>query len=163
MGLASIFTSPIIDLISKVIDRAIPDPTEKAKLQLELAKLDQELMKGQIEVNKQEAAHSSVFVAGWRPAIGWIGAIGLGYSFIIEPMASWAARVVFKYAGTFPALSTGDLMWLVAGMLGFGTVRAVEKIKGVAREESPLEPSGSPIQPVPSPKPKKKGLDLWPF
>jgi len=162
MGLASIFTSPIIDLISKVIDRAIPDPTEKAKLQLELAKLDQELMKGQIDVNKQEAAHASVFVAGWRPAIGWIGAVGLGYSFIIEPMSSWAARVIFNYAGTFPALSTGDLMWLVAGMLGFGTVRAFEKVKGVAREESPI---GTPEKsnPPTNPPKKKKGLDIWPW
>lgn len=158
MNITSIFTNPVVDLLGKILDRVIPDPAERARMQLELAKLDQELMKGQIATNQVEAAHRSVFVAGWRPAIGWIGAIGLGYSFIIEPMASWAARVIFSYAGTFPALSTGDLMWLVAGMLGFGTVRAFEKVKGVAREESPLQP------PAPAPPPKKKkGIDLWPF
>lgn len=161
MAITGILTS-ILPILNTVIDRVIPNPAEKAKLQLELAKLEQELMVGQIDVNKIEAGHKSVFVAGWRPAIGWIGAVGLGYSFIIEPMASWTARVVFDYGGTFPALSTGDLMWLVAGMLGFGTVRAVEKIKGVAREESPLAPESSVAPAPPSPK-KKKGLDLWPF
>lgn len=161
MAITGILTS-ILPILNTVIDRVIPNPAEKARLQLELAKLEQELMVGQIEVNKVEASHKSVFVAGWRPAIGWIGAIGLGYSFVVEPMASWTARVVFDYTGTFPALSTGDLMWLVAGMLGFGTVRAVEKIKGVAREESPLAPESS-VAPAPLPPKKKKGLDLWPF
>lgn len=160
MAIGAILT-PLLPIISNIIDRVIPNPAEKAKLQLELAKLEQELMVGQIEVNKVEAGHKSVFVAGWRPAIGWIGAVGLSYSFIIEPMASWTARVIFDYEGTFPALSTGDLMWLVAGMLGFGTVRAFEKVKGVAREESPLSPT-PPSMPAPPPK-KKKGIDLWPF
>lgn len=157
MAVGAILT-PLLPIISNIIDRVVPNPTEKAKLQLELAKLEQELMVGQIEVNKVEAGHRSIFVAGWRPAVGWIGAIGVGYSFVVEPMASWAAKVIFGYQGAFPALSTGDLMWLVAGMLGFGTVRAVEKINGVAREQSPLQPQ----QPTPAPKPKK-GLDLWPF
>lgn len=157
MAVGAILT-PLLPIISNIIDRVVPNPTEKAKLQLELAKLEQELMVGQIEVNKVEAGHRSIFVAGWRPAVGWIGAIGVGYSFVVEPMASWAAKVIFGYQGAFPALSTGDLMWLVAGMLGFGTVRAVEKINGVAREQSPLQPA----QPTPAPKPKK-GLDLWPF
>lgn len=161
MAIGAILT-PLLPIISNIIDRVVPNPAEKAKLQLELAKLEQELMLGQIDVNKVEAGHKSVFVAGWRPAIGWIGAVGLGYSFIVEPMASWIARVGFEYTGTFPALSTGDLMWLVAGMLGFGTVRAVEKIKGVAREESPLAPESS-VAPAPPPPKKKKGLDLWPF
>lgn len=159
MGLASILTSPVTDLLGKIIDRAIPDPVEKAKLSLELSRLEQELMKGQIAVNQTEATHKSVFVAGWRPACGWIGAIGLGYSFIVEPFSSWTARVIFGYAGDFPALSTGDLMWLVGGMLGFGTVRALEKVKGVSREESPLQ--GSVTAPAPK---KKKVLGIpWPF
>jgi hypothetical protein len=90
-------------------------------------------MMGQIEVNKVEAANESVWVSGWRPAVGWIGATGLGYSFVLEPLMSWTARVAFKYSGQFPALDTPSLMVLVTGMLGFGAFRTYEKQQGVAQ------------------------------
>ena len=89
------------------------------------SRLHDELM-GQIDVNKQEAAHPSIFVAGWRPAIGWVGAIGLGYSFVIAPFIS-----IFT---TVPELDTGSLMTLVLSMLGIGAQRTYEKVKGVATE-----------------------------
>jgi hypothetical protein len=158
-GLASIILGPVME----VIDKVIPDADKKIELKLELAKLadaennrSHEQMLAQIGVNKTEASHQSMFVAGWRPAIGWIGAVGLGYSFILEPIMSWTARVVFKYAGDFPALDTSSLMVLVTGMLGFGGLRTYEKYKGVAREESPSEPVAVE-QPV---KKKKKILGV---
>ena len=149
--------------IDGILDKFIPDANQKVEAKLKLAQLEQELMKGQIETNKAEASHPSIFVAGWRPACGWIGAFGLAYSFVVEPIASWTATVIFKYAGNFPALSTGDLMWLVGGMLGFGGWRTIEKVKGVAREENPIKVNPNSPTPVEPPKKKKKGLDLWPF
>lgn len=168
---------PIIDAITTVIDRVIPDPRQKAQLNFEIAKLaDQENQRehdeqmGQIGVNTEEAKSSSLFVAGWRPAIGWVGAFGLAYSFILEPFISWIAKVAFSYRGDFPAIDTSSLMVLVTGMLGFGGLRTYEKYKGVSQEGPiPIIPStpdtsiikGTPA--APAQPPKKKGLDLWPF
>lgn len=153
----------IFDVIGKVIDRVIPDPAKAMELHLELAKLaDQENerahseMLGQMETNKVEASSTSMFVAGWRPFIGWTGGIGIAYSFVVEPIASWTARVVFAYTGTFPVLDTGQLMALVMGMLGFGFTRAIEKINGVP-DSTPLgKPAPEPLIPTTIAMPKKK-------
>jgi hypothetical protein len=158
----------LIPIFDEVLKRVIPDPVERGKLQLQLAQLaDQEAarahdeMMGQIATNTAEAQRGNMFVAGWRPFVGWTGGIGLAYSFVIEPMADWIAKVGFHYAGTFPVLDTGQLMALVTGMLGFGTMRAVEKIKGV--EDS--RPIGTTVTPTPIALPaKKKVLGItWPF
>jgi hypothetical protein len=83
----------LIPIIGGIIDKAIPDPSKKMELQLELAKLadaedqrEHEQMLGQIDVNKTEATHRSIFVAGWRPAVGWGGASALLYNTLIAPM-----------------------------------------------------------------------------
>src|SRR6185369_5281932 len=134
-------------------------------LTVELAKLadaasarEHDEMMGQIGTNTEEAKNGNMFVSGWRPAVGWICAVGLGYSYVVEPFSSWVATVVFGYAGTFPMLDSSQLYGLVTGMLGFGGLRAYEKVKGV--------PDSAPLgQPVPSPSPvptvsttKAKGL-----
>lgn len=148
--------------IVDIAGRFIPDPKDKLNFQLEVMRLAEREqhrahteMMGQISVNREEAKSSSMFVAGWRPYIGWTGGVGLSYSFVVEPIMSWVARVAFKYTGDFPALDTSSLMVLVTGMLGFGGLRALEKIKGVPDSE----PLGTP-----APKPKKKVLGIvWPF
>lgn len=162
----------IIGIVGKVVDKVIPDPAMKAKLQLDLATLaDQENvrahaeMMGQIGTNTEEAKNANMFVAGWRPAVGWIGAVGIGYSFVLEPFANWIAKVVFAYGGTFPVLDTGQLMALVTGMLGFGTMRAVEKIQGV-QDSKPLgsqSPATSIVTPIAIPAKKKVLGVAWPF
>lgn len=158
----------LLPILDKVLDRAIPDPAERRQMQLELAKLadaenerEHKEMLGQIGINTEEAKSGSLFVAGWRPFIGWTGGVGLAYSFVLEPFSSWIAKVVFGYGGDFPALDTSQLMTLVMGMLGFGGLRAYEKMKGVAREELT---ANEPIAQVPAPQPKKKVLGVqWPF
>jgi hypothetical protein len=154
----------IVDALVKVVDQVIPDADKKMELKLELAKLENQLMTGQMDINKEEAKHASIFVAGWRPAIGWIGAVGLGYSFIIEPIMSWCARVIFKYAGDFPALDTSSLMVLVTGMLGFGGLRTYEKYKGVS-SEAPISPEASEEMVIVPEKKKKKilGVEVPPW
>lgn len=155
----------LIPIFDKILGRVIPDPTERAKLQLELAQLaDKEAerihqeMVSQMEVNKAEAGHRSIFVAGWRPACGWVGATGLGYSFILEPLMSWVAKVIFHYGGTFPVLDTASLMVLTTGMLGFGGIRAFEKYNGVAENNI-----GTPKEEKPKGIIKKIGRGEWPF
>lgn len=142
---------PIIgDLINSIIGKAggivsevIVDKDKRNEINANLERLrlesldkaqerETQLMLGQIEINKVEAGHESVWVSGWRPAVGWISAAGVGYSFVMEPIMSWGARVLFKYAGTFPSLNYSELMILVTGMLGFGALRTYEKNAGVA-------------------------------
>lgn len=158
-GIADIILGPVMG----VIDKFIPDANERQKAKLELAKLadaeasrEHDEMMAQIGVNRQEAAHSSMFVAGWRPFIGWTGGIGLAYSFVVEPVMSWVARVGFTYKGDFPVIDTSSLMVLVTGMLGFGGLRTYEKFKGVAHESSlPPVQAAEEVAPVPTKKKKK--------
>jgi len=124
---------PIIgDIINAVKDLAgevIVDKDKKNEILFKLKELEdkadgrlhEELM-GQIEVNKVEAAHSSIFVAGWRPFIGWVGGVSLAYTFTIAPILSF----LFSRAD-MPVVNTGELMTLVMAMLGVGAMRSYDK------------------------------------
>ena len=112
---------------------------ELRRLGLEGAKIEADLVRGQLEVNRAEAASSSLFVAGWRPAIGWIGAAALGYQFLLYPLLVWAwsllqARGVVPSNLAPPPMLDTDALWVVlSGMLGIAGLRSVEKVKGVSR------------------------------
>lgn len=131
----------LIPALGTLIDKIFPDANAaaEAKLKLfemqqkgELATLDAELKMalGQIDVNKAEATNSSVFVSGWRPAVGWVCVIGLIYTFIAFPLLVWGSSV-YKIPSP-PPLDLGTLITLLGGMLGLGGLRTVEKINGVA-------------------------------
>lgn len=126
----------IVEIGARLLDKIIPDKDAREKAQAELlrAAQDQDFQKAiaQIEVNKMEAQHTSLFVAGWRPAIGWICVIGLGYNFLLYPMMTWLVAVLGAEF-TPPPLLSENLMELVMGMLGLGALRSFEKWKGVAR------------------------------
>lgn len=127
----------IIGAVKDVVSEVVVDKDKRAELNVRIQELadkaderfHEELM-GQIEVNKIEAAHSSIFVAGWRPAVGWISAIGLGWQFVLAPFTESLARFM-GWAGQMPAVDTGSLMMLILGMLGIGAQRSFDKMKGV--------------------------------
>lgn len=133
----------LIPIIGGLLEKIIPDPKAsaeaKAKLlelqqQGELAYLDAEvkLATGQIEINKAEAASTSLLVSGWRPFIGWVCGVALGYQFLIRPLLTWGAAI-FGYQDVIaPSLDMGDLITLLLGMLGLGGLRTAEKMKNVA-------------------------------
>lgn len=126
----------IVEIGARLLDKIIPDKDARERAQTELLKAaqDQDFQKAiaQIEVNKIEAQHQSLFVAGWRPAIGWICVTGLGYNFLLYPLLTWF--VVFSGADFAPpALLSENLMELVLGMLGLGALRTFEKYKGVTK------------------------------
>jgi hypothetical protein len=159
----------LIGPVSAILDKFIPDADKKMQAKLELAKLadaaasrEHDEMMGQIATNTEEAKHGTMFVAGWRPFIGWTGGVGLAYSFVVEPIMSWVAKVGFGYVGTFPAVDTSSLMVLVTGMLGFGGLRTYEKFKGVSHEGSlpPTEQAPNSVAPVAAQKKKKKILGV---
>jgi hypothetical protein len=126
--------SPVTDIISEVV----VDKDKRDEIKLEIEKLadqvDQryhdELM-GQIEVNKEEAKHASVFVAGWRPFIGWVSGVGLGYTFVLAPFVEFIARAN-GYVGEMPMPDTSQLMTLIMAMLGVGAMRSYDKAKGTS-------------------------------
>ncbi len=93
----------------------------------------QELVKGQIEVNKAEAAHKSLFVAGWRPAIGWVCVLGMAGNFITIPITNMILELMGSSV-TVPLIPTAEMMPILMGMLGLGAMRTVEKTKNVQRE-----------------------------
>ena len=122
----------LIDPISNILDKFVADKDLKAKLQHEL---DQELHKAnmaQIEVNKEQAKHASLFVSGARPAIMWVCCLGLFWSFFLAPFLSWLI-VASGSTATLPAIETEGLLSLTLALLGLGGYRSFEKFKGVAR------------------------------
>jgi hypothetical protein len=125
----------LFEVGSKVLDRILPDPTQQAAAKLELLKLQQngELAQitGQMEINKVEAASSSIFVSGWRPSIGWICGAGFAVQFVIGPLAEWGAALA-GHPVKFPQMDTGTMMPLLLGMLGLGGLRTAEKLQDKA-------------------------------
>tara|TARA_Y100000114_G_C11603788_1_gene251730 strand:- start:67 stop:465 length:399 start_codon:yes stop_codon:yes gene_type:complete len=122
----------LIDPISNILDKFVADKDLKAKLQHEL---DQELHKAnmaQIEVNKEQAKHASLFVSGARPAIMWVCCLGLFWSFFLAPFLTWLI-VASGSTATLPAIETEGLLSLTLALLGLGGYRSFEKFKGVAR------------------------------
>lgn len=110
----------------KVLDKFVPDPEAKAKAEGELRTALQTWDKSQTDINAVEAASPSLFVSGWRPAIGWIGAAGLFYAYVGRPLLAGAGVT------GLPPLDN-NLYELVIAMLGLGGLRTFEKIKGVTR------------------------------
>lgn len=127
----------VLGIGEKLIDRMWPDPVQAANAKLELAKLNVSgalaEITGQLEINKAEAANPSIFVSGWRPAVGWMCAIGLGMQFLVAPLISWGA-FVFGVEIVLPPLDLGVLVTMLGGMLGLGGMRTYEKVKKVARK-----------------------------
>ena len=118
--------------ISKVVDELHTSEEEKLDKKILMQRLQQKLAEKQLDVNAKEASHRSVFVAGWRPAIGWCGAMALFFAFILSPCIEWYA----KFSGVDivpPAIETGPLLAIVTSMLGVAGMRSFEKAKGIAK------------------------------
>jgi hypothetical protein len=111
----------------QVLNRFIPDPNAKIAAEAELRESLRKWDDAQSQTNIAEAANPNLFVSGWRPMIGWIGAAGLAYQYVIRPLATATGY------GTYPALD-GSLMELVMAMLGLAGLRTYEKKIGVARQ-----------------------------
>ena len=132
----------LLNLIPTVVDRVldfIPNPEEKRKAEEQIKRTltDQihQIALAQIEVNKTEAQHKSIFVAGWRPFVGWICACGVAWAFVLQPIANWIAAVIFAYVHPFPEVDIANLIVLLTGLLGMGGLRTYEKRMGVSREK----------------------------
>ena len=111
----------------QIVNKFIPDPNQRAEAEAALRTSLQQWDAQQTQVNANEAQSSSVFVSGWRPAIGWVGALGLAYQYLLRPIAVGAGW------HDLPTLDQ-SLMELVTAMLGMAGLRTYEKMQGVARK-----------------------------
>jgi hypothetical protein len=93
----------------------------------------QELSKGQLEINKAEAQHRNIFVAGWRPFIGWTCGVALAWHFVISPFVIFGASMAGFELPDLPEFDMGSLMTVLMGMLGLGGLRTFEKVKQVSK------------------------------
>ena len=132
--------SAIADVVGKVIDRAIPDPVAAANAKLEVMKMQQagdlaqlaadtQLAQGQLDINKVEASSQNLFVSGWRPFIGWVCGGALAYHYVFQQLISFVCNIL-GHKVDLPDLNIGELSNLTFAMLGLGTMRTVEKVKG---------------------------------
>ncbi len=131
----------IIDAVKELGSELIVDKDKRNELNLELEKRRDignerahEQVMAQIEVNKVEASNSNMFVAGWRPAVGWAGVAGLVYSAIIYPTALFIGKVA-GYTGPLPALDDTTLVTILMGMLGVGVMRSYDRKQGTATDD----------------------------
>ena len=126
--------APIFELGKSLIERWFPDPAKKAEAEAQFMLMMQEQdfkkVLGQLEVNAAEAASPHIFVAGWRPFVGWCCGLGFLWATIAQPMVAWVAAARGWPAP--PAIDTEVLLYVLGGMLGLGTLRSFEKTKGVA-------------------------------
>jgi len=112
--------------VSKILDNITTTSEERGKLDIEFSKL-------QTKINELDSANASLFVSGWRPFIGWVCGIGIGFNFVIRPMVNYLLMVFSPITPIMESLDVGVLTTLVTGMLGFGAIRTYEKIKGKHR------------------------------
>lgn len=127
----------LLPAVTDIVGRFLPEDKEaKAKAEREIEKqLATHLAKidiAQLDINKQEAAHRSIFVAGWRPFIGWTCGIALAYTYVLQPILVFGLAQS-GYLVDLPKMQLGEMMPVLMGMLGLGGLRTFEKFKGVSK------------------------------
>ena len=129
--------SAILPSVMEVVGRFLPEDKEarakaeralEAQLTTHLAKIDL----AQLGINKTEAAHRSIFVAGWRPFIGWTCGFALCYTYVLQPILVFAMAHMGLLIN-LPQMELGEMMPVLMGMLGLGGLRTFEKFKGVSK------------------------------
>ncbi len=109
----------LIPILTQIVG-LFPNPNDRQKALESINSLELEIVKGQLAVNAEEAKHASVFVAGWRPAIGWCCVPGFAYMILAAPFG-------------LPPVDTNVMMTVLGGMLGIGGMRSFEKAKGLTK------------------------------
>ncbi len=134
---------PAVKVIGNVIDSIFTSDEEKLDKKIILERLALQPQLAQIELNKVEAAHRSIFVAGWRPFIGWVCGLALFYNYVIRDIIGWLMNVVGVYSdltitqmnaiSTPPELAIETLTSVLLALLGLGGLRTIEKLQGRAK------------------------------
>ena len=127
----------VMGTVKPILDKFIPDAKDRLEAEQLIANQLHAVNMGQIEINKQEAKSDKLFVAGWRPFVGWTCAGTFAYSVVIRDFLNWGMNVITTYSGhILPVLPNPDTTLtfeILMALLGFGGLRTYEKFKGVAR------------------------------
>jgi hypothetical protein len=127
----------LIGPVADILDKFIEDKDQKARLSHEIATMAQrhaqEQVLAQLEVNKQEASHRNLWVAGWRPFVGWTCGVAMAWHFILLPVTLFITSFAGFEIPQLPSFDMDSLMTVLLGMLGLGGLRTFEKSKGLAR------------------------------
>ena len=139
LPILGLIAGPLLDMAGKVLDRVIPDKAAAERAKLELAAIAQtqefQLALEQIKVNVEEAKHPSIFIAGWRPFIGWTCGFAFVYSYLLLPFLMFLAYLfgspeTIAQLTKLPTLDLGAMLPVLLGMLGLAGMRTAEKVKG---------------------------------
>ena len=126
----------VLDIIKSPLEKLVPDHNARQKMEFELKTKLLDAGLAQMSVNKAEASHKSIFVAGWRPFVGWVCGCALLWHFIIYDMLNWLRVVLWPLSPAPPSLTgTDTLITILLSMLGLGGLRTVEKLRGVNRDK----------------------------
>ena len=121
-----------IKAIGNIVDEVFTSEDERNQAKISIQKIEARLKEKQMDINAVEAGHRSIFIAGWRPALGGISALSVGYVYLFQPFIVMGLKI----AGSdveLPTLDLSQLMPLILGMLGLGGLRTFEKAKGVSK------------------------------
>lgn len=131
------FIGSLIGPITGLLDKFIEDKDQKKQLAHDIAtmaeKAAHEAAMAQVAVNQQEAKHKSLFVSGWRPSVGWICSLAMGYHFVFQPLIIFIAGMAGVPIPELPQFDMDSLMTVLLGMLGLGGLRTYEKQKGLIK------------------------------
>jgi hypothetical protein len=130
--LGKLFGGDTIKAVGNVIDDMHFSGEEKEKLKLQMKEIDAKLQEKQLDINKAEASHRSVFVSGWRPFLGWVSGLSIGYVYLFQPILDMILQM-FQVQVNWVQLDLGQLMPLVLGMLGLGGLRTFEKARNLTK------------------------------
>jgi hypothetical protein len=130
--LGKLFGGDTIKAVGNVIDDMHFSGEEKEKLKLQMKEIDAKLQEKQLDINKAEASHRSVFVSGWRPFLGWVSGLSIGYVYLFQPILDMILQM-FQVQVDWVQLDLGQLMPLVLGMLGLGGLRTFEKARNLTK------------------------------
>ena len=127
----------LIGPVTGLLDKFIEDKDQKARLAHDIATMAEkhahEAAMTQTDINKAEAQHRSIFVAGWRPFIGWTCGVALAYHFVVAPLILFGAGWAGTEIPDLPQFDMDSLMTVLLGMLGLGGMRTFEKAKGLTK------------------------------
>ena len=132
MVLGKIFGGDTLKTVGTVIDDLHFSGEEKEKLILQMKEIEAKLKEKQLDINKVEAGHRSIFVSGWRPFLGWVSGLSIGYVYLFQPLLDMILQM-FGVEVDWVVLDLGQLMPLILGMLGLGGLRSFEKAKGLTK------------------------------
>jgi|TARA_E500000318_G_scaffold98481_1_gene99837 hypothetical protein len=130
--LGKLFGGKTIEAVGNIVDELYTSEEERQQAKLAIQKVEAKLKEKQLDINKAEATHRSIFVSGWRPFLGWISGLSIGYVYLFQPILDMILQM-FQVQVDWVQLDLGQLMPLVLGMLGLGGLRSFEKAKGLTK------------------------------